>query len=53
MGIFGEGTPALWENGKDQVSTATNISVVFTGISTLTTLNAHDYELGIDRKSVV
>jgi len=47
MGIFGEGTPALWEDGKNQVSEVTQVLFITNNIMELTFLNAHDYELGM------
>lgn len=48
MSMFGEETPAIWEDGKDQESVATTIATVVIGQSCIIdTLNSHDYELGM------
>jgi len=41
--LFGEGTPALWEDGKNQVSEVTEVRFITNEIMELTFLNAHDY----------
>lgn len=47
MGIFGELTSGLWEDGKNQISEAESIIKITNESSEITFLNAHDYELGM------